>query len=73
MGVGGRGTLLHCWWEYKLRNHDVKHYGGSSKNSIQNCHEKNKITSFVATWMDLEIILYEARMIKTNDTVWYHL
>ena len=42
-------------------------------NGILLSHKKNEIMPFVATWMDLEIIiLSEASQRKTN-TMWYHL
>jgi hypothetical protein len=28
---GGKGTLLHCWWECKLVQHYGKQYEGSTK------------------------------------------
>ena len=29
----GKGTLLHCWWEYKLLQPLWKQYGGSLKTN----------------------------------------
>ena len=31
-GCGEKGTLLHCWWEWKLIQHHGEQYGGSLKN-----------------------------------------
>ena len=31
-GCGGKGSLLHCWWECKLIHHYGEHYGGSFEN-----------------------------------------
>ena len=31
-GCGGKGTLLHCWWECKLIQHYGEQYGRSLKN-----------------------------------------
>ena len=35
---GGKGTLLHCWWEYKLISHYGRQYGDSLTNEEENDH-----------------------------------
>ena len=37
-GCGEKGTLLHCWWEYKLISHYGRQYGDSLTNEEENDH-----------------------------------
>ena len=37
-GYGGKGTLLHCWWECKLVQPLWRKCGDSLKNWEYNCH-----------------------------------
>ena len=37
-GCGEKGTLLDCWWEYKLVYHYGEQRGDSLKNWKKNCH-----------------------------------
>ena len=93
-GCGGKGTLLHCWWECKLvqpmwrtvwnflkkLNTELPYHPAipllgiyAEKTIVWKrtwipvfftalfttlfSHKKNKTITFVATWMDLEIII----------------
>ena len=43
---GEKGTVLHCWWEYKLMHPLGEQYAGSLKNQKQNCHMIQKSHSW---------------------------
>ena len=45
----GKGTLLHCWWEYNWYSPYGEQYGGSSKNKKQNYHMTQQSYSWAYT------------------------
>ena len=44
-GCGEKGTLQHCWWEYRWCCHYGEQHGGSLKNYIEN--------SLAVQWLEL--------------------
>ena len=47
-GCGGRGTLLHCWWECKWVQPHGKQYGGTSENYRTTVWPSNPTTGHIS-------------------------
>ena len=54
-GYREMGTLLHCWWEYKLVQPLVNQYGGSLESYTWNYHMTQPSHSWAYIWTKLSL------------------